>query len=181
MKTITIERLKVILSSIHHATPVSFVALTDAKAKKTANPFGQILKLTKVNAFTGTSYQNAVRRQEKREMPETPATFVAQERAWGERSAETPALVSKVDAETGKENFYLVAQIQHASKPLYLVRKASSGRLASVSKDTVAPFLPVTKEQTNQPVEKAIVWRTYALTSLTSVSVGGEKYRIRNT
>ena len=179
MKTITVEELQEVLANIHHATPISLVALTDARAKKTANPFGQILKLTKVNAFTGTSYQNAVRRQEKREMPEAPATFVAQERAWGERSAETPALVSKVDKETGKEVFYLVVQVQHTSEPLYLVRKATGRGLVAVPTEVVAPFLPVSREPINQPVEKPVVWKTYALTSLPRVSIGGERYRIK--
>ncbi len=185
MKTITIDQaeLKDLLAGIQHATPLSFTSITSARLRKTNNTIGEAFKWTKINAFTATSYTSAIRRQEKREMPEAPATFVAQERSWGESVPNAPALLRRLDKETGVESYYLVAQVQKASKPLYLIRKEWNARrrahLTVVPKEVVAPFLPAAREQTNQPVEKEIVWRTYSLTSLVALSIGGKRYRIR--
>ncbi len=185
MKTITIDQaeLKDLLAGITHAVPLSFTAITSAKLRKTGNTLGEAFKWTKVNAFVGTSYQAAVRRQEKREMPEAPSTFVAQERSWGERVEGAPALVSQINKETGEQLFYLVAQIQRTSKPIYLIRKEWNARrrahLTVVPKEVVAPFLPASRETINQPVEKPVVWRTYSLSSVVALSYNGKQYRVR--
>ncbi len=177
IQTIDILTLKEIVSNITHSTPLSLISVTDARAKIRNNPFGPILKWVKVNAFAGTNYQNAVRRQEKREMPEVPATFISQERKWGDSVEGSPALLTNI-SKTGELSYYLIVQIQRVTKPIYLVKKGEI--LTAIPKEEVEQFLPIVREDTNQPVEKTIIWKTYALTSLMGLAINGEKYRIRN-
>ncbi len=180
-KTVTVTELANILAQVSHATPIGFTSLTDARAKKTDNPYGTIRKLTKVTAFTGATYETSVNRQMVREGNGEAPAFVAKERSWGNRIS--AALVSKLDNDTGEVRFYLPAQIQRASKPLYLVlkeRTRGKAILTAVPKEIVAPWLPKEKpEAPHQPVDKPIVYRDYSLDSLITVSIGGCRYRVR--
>lgn len=167
MKTINQNQLADLFRNVKHAQPISFVALVDARAKKTGNPFGQITKLSRVNAFTGFDYEASVNRQLGREGQEQ--SFQAEGRSWGERIC--PALVEKAGS------LYLVAKIERADKPVYLVNTPRG--LAPIAKEKIAAFLPVYQQPANQGTAKEIVYRNYSLTGIISLSMGGEKYRVR--
>ena len=167
MKTITLNQLADLLRNVTHAQPIGFVALIDAKARKTGNPFGTVLKLSKVQAFTGFDYERSVNRQLEREGSQL--SFTAKERSWGERIS--PALAEN----HGK--LYLVAKVENTRKPVYLVKTAFG--LLPIAKALVSPFLPVSKPASNQGTDKEIVYRNYSLENIVSLSMGGEKYRIR--
>jgi len=175
--TITRQRLRELLANVNHATPVGFIALTDANARKTGNPFGRVFSLTKVNAFVGADYEASVNR--RREKEGILAAFQASSRANGtERLG--PALARKIV--NGEERFYLPAQIQHSRPPLYLVNRPHGlGRtiLAAIPKDRVAPFLPSPRTLTNQGVAQPVVYRDYALSSITRINIDGQTYRVR--
>lgn len=180
MKTITTTQLANLLSKVTHATAIGFTAVTDARPKKTGNPYSSIQKWTKVSAFTGTIYENAVNRQLTREGHGDEAAFEAKERSWGNRISS--ALVSKLDAKTGEVRFYLPAQIQRTSKPLYLVPTGAAQRLTVVPKERVAPWLPASKTEETaaaQGVEKPVIYRDYLLSSIRSINLDGERYRVR--
>lgn len=182
-KTVTVSQLREILNGISHAMPIAFSALVDAKAKKTGNPYGDISKLSRVQAFTGADYEKSVNRQLDRE-GKTQLEFTAKERSWGERVS--PALVQN----GGK--FYLVAQVLKTAKPVYLVRKPwklnapNTGTilreqiLTPIAKEAIAAFLPAVRPATNQGTEKEVVYRNYSLENLISVSVNGLRLRVRH-
>lgn len=177
MKTVTQQRLVEILRNVTHATPVGFVALTNADAKVTANPFGTIYKLTKVNALTGCDYEGSVNRRLYKEGKEP--YFQASGRS-NQTERIGPCLARKVV--NGEEKFYLPVQIQHVRSPLYLVRRPIGlGRsvLTAVSKEQVAAFLPTPRKAAHQGTDKEIVYRDYALQSITQMNINGERYRIR--
>ncbi len=185
MRTITVAALKQILSGINHATPIAFTSVTDAGARVTGNPYGIIRKWTRVQAFTGTSYENAVNRQQGREGVADPsAPFQASPRQWGERIS--AALVSKTDKKTGEIKYYLPAQIQRTTEPLYLIeRPHGHGRsmLTVIAKKKVEAFLPAertTQVAAYQGVEKAVIRRDYSLDSIVQASLNGERLRIRH-
>lgn len=167
MKTITQDQLATILRGVTHALPITFSALIDARARKTGNPYGEISKISRVQAFTGFDYEKSVNRQLERE--DSQLTFAAKERSWGERIS--PALVEN------KGQLYLVAKVQRADKPVYLIKKPLG--LTPVAKETIAAFLPAHKPATNQGTEKEIVYRNYSLANIVSLSMGGERYRVR--
>lgn len=182
VKTVSTAELVNILGAVTHATPIGFVALTDARIKKTGCPYPDgVQKWTKVSAFTGTRYETAVNRQITREGNGDAPAFEAKERQWGKRISE--ALVSRLDEKTGEVRFYLPAQIQRCSKPIYLVPTGENNRLRAIPKATLAPWLPRDKTPETaaaQGVERAVIYRDYALSSLVSMNIGGQKYRIRS-
>ena len=170
VKTINQSQLADILRSVKGATPLTISALVDARARKTGNPFREVLKLSKVNGMCGCSYEKSVNRQQNREG--TIPAFEARERSWGERIS--PALVE------GKEGkLYLAIQPQRTAQPVYFGRN-DKGVLIQVKKEVVAPFLPEKRSSAEaQGVDKEIVYRNYSLSSITALSIGGEKYRVR--
>lgn len=182
---INLNQLRDILAGVTHAMPFSATALTDAKARKTDNPLGTIRKLTRVNGMVGAIYERAVQRQEVREGATTP-TFQAKERQWGERISS--ALIFKDSKEGG--SFYMSAQLNPSlkPKPLYLVERQTSPsarpKLVAVSREEVAPYLPPDRSKekaASQGLEKELVYRDYRLDSLISLSLNGQKYRVRQT
>ncbi len=170
IKTVSIGELIVRLATFgtKGAQPITFTALINAKARKTGNPFGEVFKLSRVNAFTSFDYEGSVNRQQVREGGE--GDFAAQARKWGERVG--PSLVEN------KGEFYLVAKVQTTQKPVYLVRR--NGFLTPIARELVAPYLPAKRSSAEaQGVEKEIVYRNYALRNLVSLVMGGESLRVR--
>lgn len=182
--TVSIAELAAKLAEIGHAMPISFSALTDARAKKTGNPFGEIRKLERVLAFVGADYSLAVERQQDRENSTGnpfEEGFKSAGRSWGKRVA--PALVEK------DGQFYLRAKVERKSKPVYLVKKTAMGKdlpfLTTIPREVVAFLLPdeekeIQREKTRQRVERAIKFRDYALRNIVSATFGGMSLRVRH-
>lgn len=172
-KTISTGQLAAILGGVKGATFLTISALVDARAKKTGNPFAKVLKLSpKVNGVTGADYEASVNRQLDRE-GKGQLTFTATEHKWGERIG--PALLRH--RENG--NLYLVIQPKSTGKPLYF--GANPGKLLKqVSKESIATLLPADRPATNQGTDKEVVYRNYALESIASISIGGQRYRVRH-
>ena len=166
MKTITTEQLKDILLPLKGTHPVCISTLTDAKAKKTGNPFGTILKFSKACGVSGADFEQSVNRQLEREGKE--ATFEAQERTWGQR-------ISSLLVEN-KGEYYLVLHVQHNTDPLYFVKK--DGMLVNINKTEVEAFLPTPSKPKQADVEKTIIYRNYALKNVKYIGISGQKYRI---
>lgn len=156
---------------INHAMPLNISALVDARARKTGNPFAAVAKLSVVNGFTGFDYEASVNRQLGREEKETD--FSASARSWG--TVVSPTLVEN------KGEYYLRLKIESTRKPVYLTKRTPANPWLVTAKETVAPYLPPVNHATNQGTEKEIVYRNYKLSGLVSVSMNGEKYRIRQT
>lgn len=154
--TITLAKLRDILASIRGAQPITFTALTVPEGRKAPFP---IRKLVRLNAMTGCRYANAAAKH---------GLTAQDERAWGEHSES--AVVTRT-AKDGTEVAYLPVQLNHASRPLYLV-PSPTGRLTVVPASTVLPYL-----RPERPF--AVSYKDYALSSLASVNVLGHRYRIR--
>lgn len=175
MKTQTINQAQLaeILGNVKGATPITISALVSARARKTGNPYKDVLKLSKVNGMTGANYEASVNRQQMREGH--AATFEVKARSWGERIG--PALVKGTKEDP--EKLFAVIQIQSSAEPIYFGQQ-SSGRLLHVAKSKIADFLPEHTRTGNQGTEKEIVYRNYALENIAALSIGGKKYRVRD-
>lgn len=166
MKNITQQELVEKLLALKGAQPITFSAIVDARARKTDNPFDQILKFSVVNGFTGHDYENSVNRQLGREGQEQD--FNANARNWGEN---INGIVVK-----NKDKFYLRVRPLRTKKPIYLARKG--GTTIRIAKTTIEQFLPPVYHAQNQGTVKEIVHRDYGFESLRTVSIAGEKYMI---
>lgn len=173
-KTISVGQLADILRSVVGAKPVTISALTDTRARKTGNPYAEVLKLTHVNGFVNVDYSASVERQQAKD--EQPVGFAARPHAWGDRVSNTPL---RAHRKTGK--LYLTIQPRRIlDKQVFFGRNPSSGALVSVPKTTIAQFLPEKRSAApSQGVEHEVVTRDYALDNLTAITLNGQAYRIR--
>ncbi len=192
--TITpLELADLLRNEVKHAQPIAFSALTLVDDRRFAqvpiasrltdrtpiigkveNPhYRRIHKLSRVQAFTGADYEAAVIR--RREAEQVPGGFAAKARKWGERICH--ALCRNVE-EDGREQFYLIAHVLRAQSPIYLIQR-DGFPLVPIPKEVIAPFLPASK-LTQQGVEREVTYRNYALHNLTSLSLAGRQYRVRD-
>lgn len=156
---VTVAEMAAILSRIRGAAPCSFVSITTPEQRQ--SPLGPIKKLVKVNAMTGCHYANALRK--------ATGDHALPERKWGERAES--AVVEKL-TKAGHVDYYLPVQLNHVSRPLYLV-PGPAGRLAAIPPAVAEPFI-------RQRPTPAVQYRDYALRNLLGVNIGGRRYRIRH-
>jgi len=160
MKAITQASLIDTLNDIKGATFATIITETDARLKKTGNPFGPVRKVSRVNVCLGFQYEAAVNRQRTRE--ESEADFEARPRQWGERVS--AMLIGH------KGRTYLETKVQKSLGVTYI---DANGR--ELSADEVRPFLPA-RSKSRQEVASEIIVRDYALDSIRSLTFGGEEY-----
>lgn len=150
------------LMGIRGASFATVTTRTDARLKKTGNPFGHVEKVSRVNVTIGFQYAGSVNRQRVREN-ETP-DFVAMPRQWGERSKHTPLLIEH------KGKLYLEIKVERSLSHAYF---AADGRMLTDAE--VEPFLPV-RGQSRQEVAKEILVRDYAIDSIIGIAFQGQEY-----
>lgn len=136
---------------------------TDARARKTGNPFGTVYKVARVNIAIGTDYEAGVNRQRTREGNE--GTFTAQGRQWG------TVIGGAVVENRGK--LYLRCKVERSLAYHY---EDADGNLLDPA--AVKPFLPSPRKATNQGVQRDVIERSYALTSILSISIDGQVCRV---
>ena len=167
-RLITVPQLAEILAKQNAATFVTFTALTEPEMRKTGNPYaGKVRKLSRVNGVIG-DYESAVNRQLARE-GNAQLHFTAQPRKWGVHVSR--ALVEH------KGGFYLSSRPLH-SRPFWLL--LTDIGLMPVAKAMFDQWVPPYRPPTNQGTEKAIEPRDYALDNIASLSMNGERFRVRH-
>lgn len=166
MRTVTVEQLAAVVEAQQGAQPCTLTTRTSASLLKTGNPYGDVVKYSVVNAFVGVNYGSAVNRQLVRE-GETP-DFVAQPPKWGTR------IGKKLISHTG--NLYCPVKIGSAIRPPRYVEEATQNTLTA---EQIAPFKKVVKSASEaQGVDREIVWRTYKLSNILKMVIGGETYLV---
>lgn len=161
LPSITTDQLAEMLRARRGSTFVTFTALTSPEGRK--HPAGKLRKLVRVNATVGAYYDRALLKATGEQANE--------ERAWGEHN--DSCLVEKTDPRTGAKSYYLPAQNPRTGKPLYLIEE-EDGRMHMIPTEQAKLYL-------RQRPEPAVVYKDYKLNSLTSVAIGGHRYRIRRS
>ncbi len=163
-------------------TIIGIEALTDAKARKTDNPFGTIYKHVRAVGFVGANYEKAVQREGERQSADASG-FEARPLPWG--TWHTPHKIIQ-----HKGGYYLRTQTtpsqrkRQAAKVL-AYRDASGKYLA---REDVKPFLPIPAVSHRQAAvgvgseegtaREQIMVRTYAFDSIRKVRVGGKTFEL---
>jgi len=160
MKAINQATLIDTINAVKGATFATIITETDARLKKTGNPFGPVRKISRVNVCLGFQYEAAVNRQRTRE--DSEADFEARPRQWGERIS--AMLIGH------KGRTYLETKVQRALETSYI---DATGK--ELSKEDVSPFLPA-RSKSRQEVADEVIVRDYALDSIRSLAFGGETY-----
>jgi hypothetical protein len=144
---------------------VTLTTKTDARLRKTGNPFGQVWKFSKVNCFIGVGYESCVNRQLDREDKEPD--FVADKPQWGDYIPGTCLIEYN-----GKE--YLPVLCKTVVGKIEF--KDNDGNV--LTKDQIAEFMPKRSTETRQGTDKPIEWRKYKIDSILGVTMNGTYYQI---
>lgn len=160
------------LRGLRGSTPIGLSAIVkvDAVKKdritKAPNPYAEIFKLSKINAFVGIDYENSVNLQREREGNES--NFVAKPRVWGVKVA--PSLVEH------KGKYFISCKVEKTRKPIYLI-KDENNSFKVIRKELVAPFLPLESHSSTQDLEREVIIRTYSIDNLHQVNMNKETIR----
>lgn len=144
------------------AMAVGFNSITKATNVKTRNPFGRVLKKSRVAGIVNFAYEDAVNRQRLRE--DKPADFVAKRRQWGRRSGAWVLHNDKI---------YLTVKVQSTQEPEYLDEAHQP-----IHRDDLAPYFNSRGHAAAQNLEREIVTRDYDIRNITVIRMLGEEYVI---
>lgn len=161
--TLTRDELADRLADQAGTTFATLTTRTDARARKTGNPWGTVYKTSRVNVALGTDYETGVNRQRGREGAE--ADFTAQSRQWG--TVVAGCLVEH------KGRLYLRCKVERSLSHHY---EDADGSL--LDPEAARPFLPAKRQVASQGVEREVVERSYALSSVLSIAIDGQVYRV---
>lgn len=142
---------------------VGLTTLTDARAKKTNNPYGKILKKTILLANIGFHYSNSLDNQAKREGKEID--FNIQPRRWGVRLPNTPLVEHK-----GK--YYLEYKSEKVTSVEYFTENGEQ-----IEKEKIEEFLPQKRHSSTQKeLDKKIILRDVAIENILSLRISKNVY-----
>ena len=142
---------------------IGLTTLTDARAKKTGNPFGKILKKTRLLANIGFHYSNSLDNQAKREGKEID--FDIKPRRWGVRLPNTPLVEHK-----GKH--YLEYKAESVQSVEYFTEEGEQ-----IEKDLIEEFLPQPRHSSTQKdLDKKIILRDVAIENIISLRISKRVY-----
>ena len=167
MKTLTHSEFAKKLAERPGAVILGIIATTDTRAKKTGNPFGEILKRSHLTVVTGAKYEDAVKKQ-------GGDGFRADGLPYG-----TVTVGNKViKTDTGKLQLRTV--YRNAPKPVSIEYIADG---IKVAKELVAKFLPEKKASAKQAAvgvtgKKEVRVRNFDFANISEVRMGGEQFKL---
>jgi len=164
------EGIKNILLSFEGISLVGLEAITDARAKKTDNPFKDkiVLKQSRLIANIGGRYHNWLQNQAKRERLQD-VEFVIKPAKWGKHVEGTSLIYcDKTD------KFYLEMLIVKVFETIYT---DVDGNV--LTREEVKPFLPKRKESKTQDLlKKKVYLRRYMLTNIRKFAFDNSLYLV---
>lgn len=172
MLAITHAELIQKLLDLKGANPITFTAKTDSRSKIKNNPWLRpIWKINRVNGLVNFHYDQGVLRRLDKE-GKSPDDF-RRGTSWHEpvilNGRLTPLCTSKNPANS---NVYVRFMfVQRIGDPRYTDAKG-----CSLTYEQVKPFLPNPSSYENQGLDKPLIFLTYDIANLLSVTVGGESY-----
>lgn len=172
MKQVTTAQLAAILAektlTAGMPTFATVEYITDAKLKKTGNPYANVLKQSRVNILLNSEYKKAVTNQLARE---------------GKDANEYQQGKNTMPIEKCQNNNFFG---YYEGKPVIEYRpndnvKAQTTYLhegKEISREQIAAFLPAKSKPTNQGTERVIKWNKLYLEKVIRLSLLGETYEI---
>ena len=140
---------------------IGLTILTDARLKKTGNPYGKVFKKTRLLANIGFHYFNSLNNQAKREEKEIDFSKLIQPSKWGKRLDNCPLVEHK-------GNYYLECKVEKTYEVNYFLENG-----APIEKSAIEEFLPKKKESSTQVgLLKKVILRDIKLSSILSMRIG---------
>ena len=175
-KKVTLSELSLILQRIDgsRATFANFVIETDAKLKKTGNPYNgeNVRKVSKYKVQLNFNYTNAVNNQLEREGKE--ANFEAQEN-WHTKKYDSFNGCVAMKMEGNQRQEYLFFRKLDVERIGFMMNNKVATPEQS---ETIKVFLPSHSAPKNQGTDKPIEVQTVKLQNIKLLSLEGEFYEV---
>ena len=159
------QRMISILSDVRGCEPITFIARTDPKMRKTGNPFvGRVVKVAKVNGLVNFNYEANVLKQLERE-GKSPADF-QQGESWHEAVVRNDGTLTPFCKHKTNGSLYLRFRLIGSIESEYRWINSDTP-LTSAEMDQLRPFI-VVSTYSNQGVEAGseIKFLTYGFSSV---------------
>ena len=174
MKNISHSQLLDIVKNSRGTLIAGIEALTDAKARKTGNPFGTVFKHSRSVGFIGVNYENAVNREGVRQGVE--ANFEADSLPWGEW-----LIPNKIISHKGE--LYLRTQSTPGQRMRQRAKILSYRNEvgAKLAREEVSPFLPpkvMSAKQARAGLADEVSVRVFKFSSIQKIRVKGETFNL---
>ena len=163
MVKVTLGQIKQIVDEKRGTRPVTILAVTDPRLKKTGLPdeWRAIRKHTVLNGMANHIYGNSVNLQRMREGIEEE--FTPHPRKWGERIPGTTWVQHK-------GGLYMELKVERVLSNKFMLGDTE------IPRDDLLPFLPVKSDSSRQGTEKAIILRDFGLDKIREIKIGGVQY-----
>ena len=181
---ITSAAFAALLESHAGAVIVGVDTFTDARARKTGNPFSKVEKLSRFVGHTGIDYALAVNREIASEANGALPTFEAKPLPWGEWVMREDGTRSK-KLITHKGEFYVAMTSTRKIRAKRKVKVQFYADGMPVDKADVAAWLPAPSTSNRQAEMgvakgKQVERRTFKLSSFKRVRFNGKNYVVRD-
>jgi hypothetical protein len=165
--------LVALLSSLRGSKFLTITSRTDARLKKTGNPYGTVYKVSKVNICVNFQYEAGVRRRLEKE-GKNPDDFVRGE-SWHTAVKSEDGFLTPLCSHKQTGAVYLRCQrLATIGEPVYFTQDG-----VEVTREEIAEWLPKQSEYANQGLEAPLIFLTYALSSIVEVVAEGETYTVQ--
>lgn len=143
----------------------SLVTNTDARLKKTNNPYKEVRKISKTFGMLNFNYTKSVQTEQGKEGLEKD--FVAQNRKYGVKNDEYNGCLL-----FGANETKLIVKIDRTLKPKYIYQ----GKL--IDKNKISSFLPTIPKSNTQNIEKQIIYRNFDLSNVKKITINKKTYKV---
>jgi hypothetical protein len=172
VQTISRAELVALLMDCKGATPVTFIAETEPKMRKTGNPFLGVTKIAKVNGMVNFSYDLGVMRRLEKEGKS--ADDFKQGTSWHVPVMKDGRLTPLCEHKDRVGQFYVRFMfIATVEDPQYFL----NGK--PIDAKDVEPFLPPKRGYANQGLDKPLIFLTYSLDDIRQITFNKQTYQIR--
>ncbi len=149
------------------ATFISLISLTDARLKKTNNPYIGTKKIKKIQGIINFNYFNSVVSQlEKENKPKE--TYEPGGRKYGFKKDEFNGCLLYGNGEAK-----LVVKVEKSSDEKYVYNNHL------ISKEKIESFLPNEYKSTRQGTDKEIIIKNYNISSIKKIKINKQTYKIK--
>ena len=171
-KIITVDEFINLVSEKLGSQILSVETKTDARAKKTGNPFGQITKRQTMSIMTGFTYDAGVLRRLAKE-GKSPEDFQKGE-SWHEAVLDGEGRLTPFARHKGSGELYLrVMHLKNVGETRYFDQSGSE-----ITREQCEKWLPKKNEYANQGLEQPLIFLTLKLSSVTAATISGERVEI---
>ena len=171
--TISESDLVAYLSGLKGSAIIGLTVRTDARLKKTGNPFGVVWKVSKVSVLVNFHYDAGVVRRLEAEGKD-PNDFIRGE-SWHVAVLTDDGKLTPFCIHPKTGELYIRCQLRGRGETTYFAEATGH----ELTKADIEAFLPKKSNYSNQGLDNPLEFLTYKLASVVEVVINGERWEVK--